>query len=97
MRRVAECEAALHARVAVVRVAVSVGRHADDFAVPRLGVERTADAAVRARGRRHLRRGAELNQRLLCQRARRARLDARAARHTLGRENVSSWLAETSS
>ena len=54
MRRVAVRETALDARVAVIGVAVAIGDHPDDLAVPRLGVERAADPAVRASGRRHL-------------------------------------------
>src|SRR5262249_10085125 len=86
--RVAPREPALDARVAVVGLAVLVGHHADDLGALHLGAERAADAAVGA-GRDHGVVGLALvGDRLLHQRRGRARLDARAARHALGLEEV---------
>src|SRR5579862_7474246 len=48
VRGVAPREAALHAGVAVVGLAVFVGHHADDFLVVQFRLERAAHAAVRA-------------------------------------------------
>ena len=50
MRRVAPREASLHARMAVVGAAVRIGLHADQLIAFEFGVERTTDAAIRARG-----------------------------------------------
>src|SRR5205814_5427190 len=86
VRRVAEREAALHARVAVVRVAVLVRHHPDDLLALHLGAERAADAAIGA-GRDHGVLGlAGVDDRVLGQRRGRARLHARAARDALGVE-----------
>ena len=52
VRRVAPGEAALHARVALVRATVLVGHHAHDLVAAQLGLERAADPAVGA-GREH--------------------------------------------
>ena len=50
VRRVAPREAALHAGVAVVRLAVLVRHHADHFVALHLGFERAAHAAIGAGG-----------------------------------------------
>src|SRR5262249_34189499 len=88
VRRVAPREAALHARMAVVRLAVLVRHHAHDLGALHLGAERAADAAV-GTGRHHRVVGlAVVVQRLLHQRRRRARLHAGAARPALAVEEV---------
>ncbi len=86
VRGIAESEAALDARVAVIRMAVLVRHHAHDFLALHLGAERAADAAIRARGDDRMLGHALLDQRVLGQRGRGAGLHAGAARHALGVE-----------
>ena len=81
MRRVPEGEPSLHAGVPVVGVTIPVRRHPHDRVALDLGLERTADAAIRTGRRHHAVGGADLDQRLLGQRHGRARFDAGAARH----------------
>ena len=88
VRRVAPREAALHAAVSVVRLAVLVGHHANDFAALHLGAERAADAAIRARRDDGVVGLALLDDRLLGQRCGGASLHARAARHAFTRQEV---------
>ncbi len=84
--RVAEREAAFHARMAVVRLAVLVRHHPYDFLALHLGAERAADAAVRARRDDRVLGLAGVDDRVLGQRRGGARLHARAARHAFGVE-----------
>ena len=79
MRRVAPGEAALHARVAVVRLPVLERHHAHHFVALQLGLEGAAHAAVGA-GRDHAALGLpHFDDRLFHQRVGRAGLDAGAA------------------
>ena len=81
MRSVTPGEAALHAGMAAVRLAVLIGNHADDLVAAHFRLERTADAAIGA-GRHHRMLGlADLDHRLFGERRRRAGLDAGAAGH----------------
>ena len=86
VRRVAEGEAALHAGVAVVRLAVLVRHHAHDLLALHLGAERAADAAIGAGRDDVVLRLAHLDERVLGQRRRRASLHAGAAGNALGVE-----------
>ena len=79
MGRIAPGEAALHAGMALVRLAVLVGHHADDAVTLHLRLERAADAAIGA-GRHHRMLGlAMLDDLVLHQRRCRAGLHAGAA------------------
>src|SRR5262249_55481160 len=84
VRRVAPGEAALHARVAVVRLAVFVRHHPHHALALHLGAERAADAAVGAGGNDAFLRLAPLDDGLLLQRGGRAGLHAGAAGHAFG-------------
>src|SRR5262249_37666050 len=81
--RVADCESALHARLPVVRMPVLVRYHAHDFLALHLGPERAADAAIRARRDDAVLGLPFLDETLLAEGCRRARLDAGAARDAL--------------
>ncbi len=81
VRCVAPCEAALHARVTFVRLAVLVRHHPHDLVALHLRLERATDAAIRARGDDRMLSLAEHDDGLLLQGRRRARGDACAARH----------------
>ena len=86
MGGVAPGEAALHAGMAAVGLAVLVGHHANDLVAAHLRLEGAADAAIGA-GRHHRMLGlADLDHRLLGQRRGRARLHAGAARNALRSE-----------
>ena len=88
MRGIAEREAALDARVALVGAAVLVGDHAHHALALHLGLERTADAAVGAGGDDAMLGLAVLDDRLLDQRCGRAGLHAGAAGDALGRKEI---------
>ena len=79
MGRIAIGEAALDAGMAVVRLAVFVGNHADELLAPHLGLEGAADAAIGAGRDRRMFGLANLDHRFLNQRGGRAGLDASAA------------------
>ncbi len=81
---VAPGEAALHARVAFVGAAVLVRHHPHDLLALHLGLERAADAAVRARRQHRAARLAQLDDRVLGERGRRADLHAGTARDAVG-------------
>ncbi|TPV98190.1 MAG: hypothetical protein USCAAHI_02356 [Beijerinckiaceae bacterium] len=72
-------EAALDAGMAVVRLAVLVGHHADEFLAPHFRLEAAADAAIGAGRYRRMFRLADVDHRLLDERRGRAGLDAGAA------------------
>lgn len=84
VRGVAEGEAALDARVALIGAAVLVRHHADEFVAPQFGLEGAADAAVRTGGEDRAGGHAEVDDRLLLERGRRARLHAGSAGDALG-------------
>ena len=83
MRRVTKRETSLHAGMPVVGMTIPVWRHPYDRVAFDFGIERTADAAVRTRRRHHMRRRADLDQRLLGEGHGRACFDAGAARDAL--------------
>ena len=95
-RGVAEGEAALDAGVALVGAAVLVRHHPHDLVAAQLGLERAADAAVRAGGEHRAGRHAQLDDGLLLQRRSSGR-PARRRRTTRTRSSmkVSPALAET--
>ena len=77
---VAPGEAALHAGMPAIGLAVLVGHHANDLVAAHLRLERAADAAIGA-GRHHrMLRLADLDDRFFGERRGRARLHAGAAR-----------------
>ena len=88
VRRITPGEAALHAGMAVIGLAVLVRRHAHDAVALKLGLEGAADAAIGAGGDHRALRRAVLDDGLLHQRRRRAGLHAGAARDALGFEEV---------
>ena len=77
--RIAPGEAALDAGVAVVRLAVLVGNHADELLAAHLGLEAAADTAIGASRDRRMFGLADLDDRLFDERGGRASLDAGAA------------------
>src|SRR4029453_522777 len=79
VRRVSECEPTLDAGVSMVRMAVSIGRHAHHLTVLHFRIERTANATIRASRRRNAFGPAHRDDRLLGQGDGRTRLDAGAA------------------
>ena len=81
-------EAALDAGMAVVRLAVLVGHHADKFLAPHLGLEAAADPAITASRYRRMFRLADVDHRLLDESRGRAGLDAGAAGHAFGSEEA---------
>src|SRR5665213_348973 len=86
VRRVPPREAALHARVAVVRLAVLKRNHADHFRALHFRLERAAHAAIRAGGDNRVFSLAFRQNALFDQRRRGTRLYARSARYTFGIE-----------
>ena len=79
VRGVAPGEAALHAGVAVIRLAVLEGHHANDVVALQFGLERAADAAIGARRNHAAIRRALFDHGFFEQAAGGARLHARAA------------------
>ena len=86
VRRVAPREAALHAGVAVIRLAVLERNHADHFGPLHLRLERAAHAAVSAGGDNGVLALALRQNAFLDQRGRGTRLHARSARYAFGIE-----------
>src|SRR4030095_8248524 len=85
---IAPGEAALHAGMAVIRLAVLVGHHARDFRALHLGLEGAADAAIGAGGDDAVLGLALLDDGLFHQRCRRAGLHAGAAGDAFGIQEV---------
>ena len=88
VRGIAPGEAALHAGMALVRLAVLVGHHAHDRVAAHLRLERAADAAIGAGCHHRMLRLADLDQRLLRERRGRAGLHAGAAGDAFGRKEA---------
>src|SRR4029453_5902070 len=84
MCRVAEGEAPFDAGVPMIRMAVSIGRHAHHLTVLYFRIERTANATICASRRRNAFGPAHRDDGLLGQRDGRTSLDAGAARYALG-------------
>ena len=86
VRRIAERETALDARVTLVGATILVGHHAHDFFAPHLGLERAADAAIGAGRDDRVLGLAHIDHGLLDQGRCRTSLHAGAARHAFGRQ-----------
>jgi hypothetical protein len=83
MARIAPGESALHAGMAVVRLAVLVGNHADELLAPHFGFKTAAYSAIAASRHRRMFRLADVDHRLFDERGGRAGLDASTAGYAL--------------